>query len=157
MKKEPSGSEASPLVRYQFDLSGGALCLDFANTVGDRPRRSQEHLSTYGDLLGWSRQAGALREPEASSLADRAAGQPEEASEVFARALALRETIYRVFSAVAAAQRPPAPDLAVLNQALKPIAAHRQLLETGDRIGWTWSGPEWAFPSLQVQSRDPSC
>jgi len=148
MTNGPSGSASAPSDPYEFDLSGGALCLDFTNTVGDRPRGSQEHLQAYSDLLSWSRQTEALQEAEEMSLAGRAEGKPEEASEVFARALVLRETIYRIFSAVAEGRRPPAPDLAALNQALKPIVAHRQVLEKGDRFGWIWSGPEWALDRM---------
>jgi Putative stress-induced transcription regulator len=41
---------------YQFDLSGGALCLDFANTVSHRhlPQRRAEHLDSYADLLAFA-------------------------------------------------------------------------------------------------------
>ena len=44
----------------EFELSGGALCLDLANTLGDRPRSTSEHLHGYGDLLRWCRQAEIL-------------------------------------------------------------------------------------------------
>ena len=44
----------------EFELSGGELCLDFANTLGDRPRSTQEHLNHFGDLLRFSEQTGSL-------------------------------------------------------------------------------------------------
>ena len=49
-----------PGAKAEFELSGGALCLDFANTRGDRPRATNEYLRSYGDLLRFSRQTGSL-------------------------------------------------------------------------------------------------
>ena len=46
--------------KEEFELSGGALCLDFANTLGDRPRSTNEHLRDYGDFLRFSRQTGSI-------------------------------------------------------------------------------------------------
>jgi hypothetical protein len=54
-----------------FELTGGALCLDFANTLGDRPRAINERLKTYRDLLRFSRQAGSL---SAGELEDTGSG-----------------------------------------------------------------------------------
>ena len=50
---------------YEFELTGGASCLDFANTLGDRPRCREEHLGSYEDLLSWARQAEVLSPDEA--------------------------------------------------------------------------------------------
>lgn len=37
-----------------LDLTDGFLCLDFTNTVEDRPNETpQELLHTYSDLLAW--------------------------------------------------------------------------------------------------------
>ena len=44
---------AGVATEYQFDFSGGALCLDFANTLGDRPRNTEEHLHDWRDLVAW--------------------------------------------------------------------------------------------------------
>jgi len=52
----------------EFELSGGVLCLDFANTLGDRPRCESEHLKCYADLLRFVRQAGALPLPDLDRL-----------------------------------------------------------------------------------------
>ena len=45
---------------YAFDLSGGRLCLDFANTIGWRGRdEPNEHLGSYGDFIAWAELAVA--------------------------------------------------------------------------------------------------
>src|ERR1035441_8617882 len=55
---------------YQFDLSGGALCLDFANTVSHRhlPQRRAEHLDTYADLVAFADQSKLLPPPWPSRI-----------------------------------------------------------------------------------------
>ena len=38
-----------------FELTGGALCLDFANTVDNRPTdHAKEQIPDYRRLLSWS-------------------------------------------------------------------------------------------------------
>ncbi len=53
----------------KFELTGGALCLDFVNTVDDRPMPfAKEILETYEDLLDWSLRSGAqVARPRATS------------------------------------------------------------------------------------------
>jgi len=44
-----------------FQFVAGNLALDFANTVHSRGFSDpQDDLKTYGDLMGWSQQAGLL-------------------------------------------------------------------------------------------------
>ena len=70
---------------YAFDLSGGRLCLDFANTVGDRGSdRPTEHLGSYGDFIAWAEQAGATTARAARALRRAAAARPAEAREALA-------------------------------------------------------------------------
>lgn len=82
-----------------FELSGGTLCLDFANTVDHRPTdRARDLLETYADLAAWSRQAGILPPREERALVGRARRAPDEALEVLARARFLREALFVIFS-----------------------------------------------------------
>jgi predicted RNA-binding Zn ribbon-like protein len=113
---------------YPFDLSGGRLCLDFANTIGWRGRdEPNEHLGSYGDFIAWAEQAGAVAPREARSLLRRAAAKPAEARQALAGASELREAIYRVFAAIAAGRSPRPPDLAIVNAAV-PAAFERSRL-----------------------------
>jgi predicted RNA-binding Zn ribbon-like protein len=113
---------------YTFDLSGGRLCLDFANTIGWRGRdEPNEHLGSYGDFIAWAEQAGAVAPREARSLLRRAAAKPAEARHALARAIELREAIYRVLAAIAAGRSPRPPDLAIVNAAV-PAAFERSRL-----------------------------
>ena len=44
----------------EFELSGGVLCLDFANTVLKRnqPGRAKDELENYARLVGFAKQTG---------------------------------------------------------------------------------------------------
>jgi len=113
---------------YAFDLSGGRLCLDFANTIGWRGRdEPTEHLGSYGDFVAWAEQAGVLAAREARALLRRAAARPAEARQALASAIELREALYGVFAAIAAGRSPRAPDLARVNAAV-PAAFERSRL-----------------------------
>jgi predicted RNA-binding Zn ribbon-like protein len=122
---------------YVFDLSGGITCLDFANTWSDRERPEQDHLHDYGDLLAFARQAGLVDAGQAAELERRAAADGDGAAAVLAEALALREAIYRLFSALAAGRVPSGDDLARLNAAL-PEALTGLRIEPRDG-GFAWS------------------
>ena len=125
-----------------FDLSGGALCLDFANTWGDRARAEQEHLHSYGDLLEFARQSEIVDDGQATALARRAREAPDTAAAAFADALALREAIYRMCSALAVGEDPSPEDLAHLNAALpEALAGLRIEARSG---GFSWSRDDLA-------------
>ena len=114
--------------QYAFDLSGGRLCLDFANTVGDRGTdQPSEHLGSYGDFIAWAEQAGAITSRAARRLVRAARARPAQARQVLADAIRLREALYRVFAAIASERTPRAPDLATVNAAL-PAAFERSRL-----------------------------
>ena len=123
-----------------FDLSGGVLCLDFANTVSDRPQpQPVEHLSRYVDLVSWGRQAGVLADDRAQRLVEATARRPGQAEAVLARAVALREAIYGIFLAVAKDVAWAKGDLAALNVALADALSRARIVPSGDSFVWDWA------------------
>ncbi len=132
-----------------LSLVGGRLCLDFANTVGSHAgEHPNEHLHSYRDLVAWSRHAGILAEAEERRLLAAAEGRPGEAGGVLERAVALREAIYRIFSAVAAGRAPDAADLETLNVALARALVHAQIVLAGDGFAWAWRDHEGALDRM---------
>jgi predicted RNA-binding Zn ribbon-like protein len=121
-----------------FELTGGALCLDFANTMGDRPLRTEEHLVRWSDLLAWAVQASVVSAREASTLKKWAAAAAHAADAALSEAKDLREAIYRIFAALAARRPAPAGDLAVLNQWLGDTLTHLRVVSAADGYGWGW-------------------
>jgi predicted RNA-binding Zn ribbon-like protein len=132
-----------------LSLVGGRLCLDFANTVGSHAgEHSNEHLHSYRDLAAWSRHAGILTDAEEGGLLEAAERRPAEADVVLDRAIALRETIYRIFSAVAAGRAPDEADLETLNVALARALTHAQIVPSGDGFAWSWRDEQGALDRM---------
>lgn len=128
-----------------FELSGGALCLDFANTLEDRPRGSSENLGGYADLLAFAEQTESLAAPELQALRRHSRLHPRAATAALARALVLRESLYRIFSALAAGRHPPGRDLRRLNRELAEALARLRLVREEESFRWRWSGPRSAL------------
>lgn len=123
------------------ELTGGSLCLDFANTLRRRLTASPvDLLTSYADLVAWGRQAGAVGDGEARRLAQEATQHPAEARAALQRAVAVREAIHRIFSALAVKGPVPAADLAALNAAVAEASARRHVAPAGDRFRWEWAG-----------------
>lgn len=134
-------TEALP-PRRPFKFLGGWLCLDFTNTCNwDDPSLEIERFRRYADVLDWHSAAGSLAGAEVAALRQQAEEQPEAAAAALAHCLRLRETIHRIFGAVAAGQPPAAPEVAALNEALAAALAHLQLVRDGAEFGWGWANP----------------
>jgi predicted RNA-binding Zn ribbon-like protein len=125
---------------FVFELSGGALCLDFVNTVDIRPTpERKELLNRYEDLLAWARQSGAITPRQAEVLERKATRRPREAESVLDRARAVRETLFALFSAAFAGRRLPSAELASLNRAVAAALERLRLSPgQGGRARWTW-------------------
>ncbi len=122
-------------------LLGGALSLDFANTLEWRGSdRRLDWLTDYGALVDWGLAAGALDAGAAAALRAQADWAPGSAAELLAEAVALREALYRVASALAAGRAPEEEELADLNQRLAPLLAETRLLPHARGLGPAWGG-----------------
>jgi predicted RNA-binding Zn ribbon-like protein len=125
---------------WTFHLSGGRPCLDLANTVSwRRSRQPIERLNEYGDLVEWARQSAVLTAADVRILGREARRRPAAAARILVRTRALRETIYRVFSGIAAATQPRHEDLAHLDRELHDALRHLHLTRMGLGGILTWS------------------
>jgi predicted RNA-binding Zn ribbon-like protein len=130
----------------RFGLSTPGLCLGFANTLEDRlTGHPHETLNSYGDLLAWGCRRGILTGREAAHLTQEASRRAAEAGSMLERSIALREVVYRIFSAVAASRSPPPADLVILNTALAGALATLRVVAMGDRFTWVWVRGEEAL------------
>jgi predicted RNA-binding Zn ribbon-like protein len=128
---------------YRFDLSGGVLCLDFANTISHRgdAKRVSEHLRTHSDLVSFAEQSKIISPSEARVQRLRAAGQAAEAQRSYANAIQLRETLFRIFFAVAVGKSATPQDLKLLNDVAREALAHRELVRDNGVYRWRWKAP----------------
>jgi len=127
-------------------LSGERSSLDFANTAdwhaSDHP---VESLTSYSDLVAWSQRVGILTDHQAQHLLKKAARRPGDATAVLERAIALREAIYQIFSAISHGRPPQAADLATFNAELSRVLAQSRIVSTAEGFAWDWAGAEEAL------------
>jgi predicted RNA-binding Zn ribbon-like protein len=149
---EGTPTEAGERAPYAFELTGGALCLDFVNTLGNRrgPEPLEEHLSSYGDLVEFARQSGGLTPDEAAGLRTAGAARPDEAGRVLERAVALREAVYRIFDPLARGASADAGGLAGLNAELRRALPHARLERGGEGYALAWDRPGSDDPELDA-------
>ncbi len=120
-------------------LIGGALCLDFANTVhwrGD-PAAPGDRLVSYDELVHWTHHAGALGRRRARQLISEGRRRPDEARTVLQTAIALRETLARL---AAPRGRRAAPDLAFVNRLLANAPARAAVIPADRGFAWSTDG-----------------
>jgi len=129
----------SRISKSPFELTGGRLCLDFANTVDDRPTSNpKSRLKGYADLLAFGVQTGVLSASEAREAAALETNRPRYAAELYRRAVALRERIFRIFSATATTSNPPLKDMLALNAVFRAANARAVVLPIGEGFAWMW-------------------
>jgi predicted RNA-binding Zn ribbon-like protein len=122
-------------------LIGGELCMDFANTLyGHTNAPVHEYLLDYRDLVLWSRHAGILTEKEAKHLLQESHHNPDQAEDVFRRAIALREATYRIFANLADRRSPKADDLALLHTTWLGALSHSRLSRVSNGFQVEWAG-----------------
>lgn len=129
-----------------FSRVGNRLCLDFTNTIDDRYREQQaELLGSYQDLVVWSLQTGVVTDEEAHHLLAEAQKRPAEAEAVRQTAVTWRETIFRIFEAIAEDAAPQEQDLHQFNVALEDAMSKAQIVRKEGQYIWDWTGKEAAL------------
>jgi predicted RNA-binding Zn ribbon-like protein len=120
-------------------LLGGALCLDFANTVSWRGREEpDEWLASYDDLLDWARHALVISAETRSRLRRTARAKPVLATAALKRARDLREATYRAFSRHAGGDVPADGDLEQIRAGYADAVRHATLAAPPDGERWSW-------------------
>jgi predicted RNA-binding Zn ribbon-like protein len=120
---------------HDFSFDGGALCLDFANTFGDRPISVEENLKGIEDLFAWGTAAGLVSDDEI----DRVRRRVKEPEVVFGDAIELREAIYAICTSLAAKRVPSRRDLKILNSVLRTALPNLELGIRGGGCCWEWA------------------
>ena len=133
----------------KLQLKEQRLCLDFANTANwHASEQPVEELTSYAALVEWTRQVGLLTAEESEHLLRLAAQQPADAAAALARAVDLREAIYRIFSAIAAGRTPEPTDLLLLNGWFSSGLGRLQVTQTAGSFGWQWQGATAALEGM---------
>ena len=110
------------MVTKPFKFIGGALCLDFVNTVGawvdGEPLRDK--LASAEDLKGWAQVANVASPPTPMTAA------------ILRRAVVLRQALHHIFTAAIGRHAPSSRDMEILNRELA-VAQSREFLEYKDQ------------------------
>jgi predicted RNA-binding Zn ribbon-like protein len=122
-----------------FELSGGALCLDFANTWGNHADPGSNRLTDYQHLLAFAHQTGYLAEDALAELSSAAHGDAEVAAATFTLGRELRHVIYRIFSSKAGCRDIPPDDVERINALLGEALSHRTLEQRNGDFVWSWT------------------
>lgn len=136
----------------RFELTAGILCLDFVNTLDDRPSdEPKELLAQYADLVRFAEDAGVLTSRQADHLAQRADAGPDDAQQTLRSAIELREAMYGIFWAVANRSKVPPSALATLNEFIRDAGRHSVLVQTNGHFVWQFddhASPESALHAI---------
>jgi predicted RNA-binding Zn ribbon-like protein len=121
MMKSPARTVLIPAARVD-------LCLAFANTQSWRGRATPvESLSGFADLLAWLGDTAGFAPEALHPVADWARRDADGAAALLAEAIATRETIYRIFSALAGGEAVRDPDFAAIDRALTAAPSRSRL------------------------------
>ena len=120
----------------RFELLCGPVCLDFVNTLDNRPTQPKDLLNRYVDLLYFGQDTGILTEAQVNHFIERSYFAPDVAAETLRSAVEMREAMYGVFSAIVNKQPVPRPALAQLNGKIQYAAEHARLVQKNGRFVW---------------------
>jgi predicted RNA-binding Zn ribbon-like protein len=116
---------------------GGALCLDFCNSVqGLRNSESKEWLADFADLVDWLEASEAIDAKLAKQLRTEGDKAPKAAEEIWKRAIQLRDALDRVLLARAADRSPDGDDLVIIDAEYARTAAFAHLAATSRGFAW---------------------
>jgi predicted RNA-binding Zn ribbon-like protein len=124
-------------------LIGGASVLDFLNTCdGRRPGTSLvavvDKLANLEEIVHWFLHAGLIGEDEHARCVDLVQQSSWHSLTAFKQLIDFRESLYRLFLAVASGNPATAGELDALNEVLVSTASQRVLVSTPAGVVWTW-------------------
>lgn len=132
-----------------FDFESGELSLDFGNTSEMHARQTpDELLHDFDDLVTWGQAAGLVSPARAKVLRKIANTHGDEADAAYARAIDLREAIYRTFAQLSREQEIKQEDLALLNLSLSAALPHLQLISSPTGFNWGWADNPQALDQI---------
>jgi predicted RNA-binding Zn ribbon-like protein len=125
-----------------LELVGGALCLDFVNTINSRVNPEHDYLLQYSDLAEWANKVGILSPAQMNQLQKRAKQNMEEAENALQRARIFRELLYRLFSNAAKGSEPHKKDMETFVTSYGEAISHGQFLKKEDHYTTAWKVDE---------------
>jgi predicted RNA-binding Zn ribbon-like protein len=125
---------------YQFDLSGGHLALDFANSVSrrDSPERRVDHITSYEALVSFGLQSKLINSQQAEALQAEAQRNHRCATQALRKAVVLREAMFRSFMRVSEGAPASAEDIGMIEKSALEALRHRRIVRVNGTYAWNW-------------------
>ena len=130
-----------------LELIGGALCLDFVNSVNSRPTPEHDYLMQYSDLVGWANKLKILSPTQTSQIQKRAGQSTKEAHDVLSEARRIRELVYRLLSTTARGSEPSKKDMEAFVSVYGEAVSRGHLTKAGNHFRTVWNVGE-SFDAL---------
>jgi predicted RNA-binding Zn ribbon-like protein len=116
---------------------GAHVCLGFANTLSWRGSKAPvETLTDFAALVTWAEASAGWPAHAARALEGWGREHPLQAATLLAEAIALREAIYRIFSASARGDGVCNQDFAALSRALSQAPVRQRLARSDAGCAW---------------------
>src|SRR5688572_32098834 len=110
-----------------LEIVGGALCLDFVNTVNSRRNPEHDYLTVYMDLLNWSGKVGILSTLQNSRMQKQARQDVEVGESALKKAKEFRELLHRLFADLASGGEPKKDDMVSFSEFYGEAISNSQL------------------------------
>jgi predicted RNA-binding Zn ribbon-like protein len=122
-----------------LELVGGALCLDFVNTVNSRVNTEHDYLIDYPDLVGWANKIGILSPTQSNQLKKRANQNVDGAEGALLAGRTLRDLLYRLLSKAATGSEPYRNDMEIFVVYYGEAISRSQFIKKGTYYRTTWN------------------
>ena len=133
----------------KFELIAGNVCLDFVNTLDDRPSaQPKELLKNYYELARFGEDTGILTGAQLDFFYDLAHHDPDETKDAMRRAINLRESLHAIFMAVINKQKAPQLAMDRLNANLHDVALHSRLVQVEGKLEWRFEDMNSAYDAM---------
>ena len=121
-----------------LEIVGGALCLDFVNTINSRLEPEHDYLVQYSDLVEWANKVGILSRAQTDKLQKQAEQNRGEAEGAFRIAQTLRELLYRLFSNTTKVSEPNQKDMETFIAFYAEAISHGQFVKKDQSYATSW-------------------
>jgi predicted RNA-binding Zn ribbon-like protein len=120
--------------------SSDELCIDFVTSkqwAGGTP--ADDLFTSYPKLIEWCRHIGILTDEESKQQRSLSEKHNQGADAALEKAVQLRESVYRIFSACSHREAPSAQDIDLLNRELSIAMAHIRVSNPSGKFSWNWA------------------
>ena len=125
-----------------LEIVGGAVCLDFANTINSRLQPEHDYLMKYSDLADWAVKVGVLSTSQNNRLQKQAEQDTKLAENALQHALTLRELFYRLFLRIAKGSAPNHEAMRAFIKSYAEAISHSVWVRKDDRFAADWTADE---------------